>query len=170
MKQIGSFNDYLMSPISRIEIFVSLILSSLFVCVFIGIINLILLAMFTNFQDINYFRLFYYLILSIIIFSSIGAVTGFLSFTWDVQSTVSNFVIVPISLLSGTFFSIDSLTSNWKIVFEYNPFYYLVSGFRGAFLEKNILITNADILTTMITILILLISLFIFNKGYKVIN
>ena len=170
MKQIGSFNDYLMSPISRIEIFVSLILSSLFVCVFIGIINLILLTMFTNFQDINYFRLFYYLILSIIIFSSIGAVTGFLSFTWDVQSTVSNFVIVPISLLSGTFFSIDSLTSKWKIVFEYNPFYYLVSGFRGAFLENNILITNTDILTTMITILILLISLFIFNKGYKVIN
>ena len=170
MKQIGSFNDYLMSPISRIEIFVSLILSSLFVCVFIGIINLILLAMFTNFQDINYFRLFYYLILSIIIFSSIGAVTGFLSFTWDVQSTVSILVIVPISLLSGTFFSIDSLTSKWKIVFEYNPFYYLVSGFRGAFLENNILITNADILTTMITILILLISLFIFNKGYKVIN
>ena len=39
MKQIGSFNDYLMSPISRIEIFFSLILSSLVVCVFIGMIN-----------------------------------------------------------------------------------------------------------------------------------
>ena len=126
--------------------------------------------MFTNFQDVNYFRLFYYLILSIIIFSSIGAVTGFLSFTWDAQSTVSNFVIVPVSLLSGTFFSIDSLNNEWKNIFEYNPFYYLVSGFRSAFLEKDIINTNTDILITLITIIIFLISLFIFNKGYKVIN
>ena len=169
MKQIGSFNDYLMSPISRIEIFFSLILSSLVVCVFIGMINLTVLTFFTNFQDINYFRLFYYLVISIIIFSSIGAVTGFLSFTWDAQSTVSNFVIVPISLLSGTFFSIDSLDNQWKIIFEYNPFYHLVSGFRGAFMENSILNANTDILVTMIAILTFLISLFIFNKGYKVI-
>jgi len=169
MKQIGSFNDYLMSPISRIEIFFSFILSSLVVCVFIGMINLIVLSNFTNFQNINYFRLFYYLIISIIIFSSIGAVTGFLSFTWDAQSTVSNFFIVPVSLLSGTFFSIDSLDNQWKKIFEYNPFYHLVSGFRESFFESNILYTNTDIITTMITILILLVSLFIFNKGYKVI-
>ena len=169
MKQIGSFNDYLMSPISRIEIFFSLILSSLVVCVFIGMINLTVLTFFTNFQDINYFRLFYYLVISIIIYSSIGAVTGFLSFTWDAQSTVSNFVIVPISLLSGTFFSIDSLDNQWKIIFEYNPFYHLVSGFRGAFIENSILNANTDILVTMIAILTFLISLFIFNKGYKVI-
>ena len=169
MKQIGSFNDYLMSPISRIEIFFSFILSSLVVCVFIGMINLIVLLNFTDFQNINYFRLFYYLIIAIIIFSSIGAVTGFLSFTWDTQSTVSNFFIVPVSLLSGTFFSIDSLDNQWKKIFEYNPFYHLVSGFRGSFFESNILYTNTDIITAMITIFIFLLSLFIFNKGYKVI-
>jgi len=169
MKQIGSFNDYLISPISRIEIFCSFILSSLVVCVFIGMINLIVLTMFTDFQDINYISLFYYLILSIVIFSSVGAVTGFLSFTWDAQSTVSNFVIVPVSLLSGTFFSIDSLNDKWKIFFEYNPFYHLVTSFRGAFFGNKIINTNTDILITLITILIFLTSLYIFNKGYKVI-
>ena len=40
MKQIGSFNDYLISPISRIEIFLSLILSSIFIGIFIGLINI----------------------------------------------------------------------------------------------------------------------------------
>ena len=93
-----------------------------------------------------------------------------MSFTWDAQSTVSNFVIVPISLLSGTFFSIDSLNNKWKIIFEYNPFYHLVSGFRGAVIENSILNANTDILVTMIAILTFLISLFLFNKGYKVIN
>jgi len=66
-------------------------------------------------------------------------------------------------------FSIDSLDNQWKIIFEYNPFYHLVSGFRGAFIENSILNANTDILVTMIAILTFLISLFIFNKGYKVI-
>ena len=72
MKQIGSFNDYLISPISRIEIFISFILSSIFVCLIVGIINLLILTFFTNFDEVNYFNLFYYLVLTIIIFSSLG--------------------------------------------------------------------------------------------------
>ena len=48
MKQIGSFNDYLMSPITRMEIFISFILSSVFVCIIVGLINLLTLFFFTN--------------------------------------------------------------------------------------------------------------------------
>ena len=169
MKQIGSFNDYLMSPMSRIEILFSLLIASIFIGIFTGLVNIIILTFFVKFHSFNFFFIIYYLFLTSLIFSSIGSIIGFLFFTWDIQSSFSNFIIIPISLLSGTFFSIDSLNDKWKIIFEYNPFYHLVSGFRGAFLENNILITNTDILTTMITILILLISLFIFNRGYKVI-
>ena len=169
MKQIGSFNDYLMSPISRIEIFLSFILSSIFVCSIVGIINLLILSFFTNFHEINYFNLFYYLFLTIIIFSSLGALTGFLSFTWDVQSTVSNFFIVPISFFSGTFFTINSLSVKWHFIFNYNPFYFLVNGFRGALNNKNLNIEN-EIYILILTSVIFFFTLFIFQKGYKVID
>ena len=169
MKQIGSFNDYLISPISRIEIFISFILSSIFVCLIVGIINLLILTFFTNFDEVNYFNLFYYLVLTIIIFSSLGALTGFLSFTWDVQSTVSNFFIVPISFFSGTFFSINSLDVKWHFIFNCNPFYFLVNGFRGAFNNKNLNLEN-ELYILILTFIIFFITLFIFQKGYKVID
>jgi len=170
MKQIGSFNEYLISPISRIEIFISFLLSSIFVCIFLGLINLLALSFFTDYNKINYFILFYYLILTIIIFSSIGALTGFLSYTWDVQSTISNFFIVPISFFSGTFFDINSIHESWKFIFLYNPFYYLVNGFRSAFIETSNSNLFIESMLIIIVSIFFLSTLYIFNKGYKVIN
>ena len=46
MKQIGSFNDYLISPISRVELFISFLLSSVFVCLIIGYLNLFILSFY----------------------------------------------------------------------------------------------------------------------------
>ena len=128
-----------------------------------------ILSFFTNFHEVNYFNLFYYLVLTIIIFSSLGALTGFLSFTWDVQSTVSNFFIVPISFFSGTFFSINSLGVKWHFIFNYNPFYFLVNGFRGAFNNNNLNLEN-EIYILILTFIIFFLTLFIFQKGYKVID
>ena len=170
MKQTGSFNDYLMSPITRIEIFISLIFSSVFVTIIVGLINLLALSYFTNFDQINYINLFYYLILTIIIFSSIGALTGFLSFTWDIQSSVSNFLIVPISFFSGTFFPINSLNEKWQFIYRYNPFYYLVHGFRSGFNDKINLSFFNEIYILIIVLIFFLTALYIFQKGFRVIN
>ena len=170
MKQIGSFNDYLTSPISRIELFFSLLFSSIFVCLSIAFINIIVLLIFYNFNEINIFSSLYFLILTILIFASLGALTGFLSFTWDIQSAISNFFIIPISFLSGTFFSIDSINENWQFIFYYNPFYYLVSGFRNAFIENINLSYYNHLYIISVTTIFIGISIFIFKKGYKVIN
>ena len=100
MKQIGSFNDYLMSPISRTEILFSLLIASLFIGIFTGLVNIIVLTFFFKFHLFNFFFIIYYLFLTSLIFSSIGSIIGFLFFTWDIQSSISNFIIVPISFLS----------------------------------------------------------------------
>ena len=73
MKQIGSFEDFLMSPISRIELFFSFMISSIFIGLCVGYINLLVLYFFSEFETINYFLLTYYLLLCILIFSSLGA-------------------------------------------------------------------------------------------------
>ena len=55
MKQIGSFNDYLMSPISRTEILFSLLIASLFIGIFTGLVNIIVLTFFVKFHSFNFF-------------------------------------------------------------------------------------------------------------------
>ena len=95
--------------------------------------------------------------------------TGFLAYTWDIQSTVSNFVIVPISFFSGTFFPINSLNEKWQFIFKYNPFYYFVHGFRGAFIDDIKINLFNQIYILIIVCIFFLSALYIFQKGYKVI-
>ena len=170
MKQIGSFDDYLISPISREEIFLSFLISSIFVCLIVALINIFFLSFFIVFEKIYYFNLIYYLILGILIFSSIGAIIGFLSSTWDFQSSISSFFIIPASFFSGTFFSINSLDPKYKFLLEYNPLYYLVSGFRNAFIQNYQINFYNEMYILILSILIFIIALFIFKKGYGVIS
>ena len=164
-KHIGSFDDFLLAPLSRIEIFAAYIISQLIIGLIIGFINFIILSYFTSFNYFSFFSFFYYLSLVIIFFSSLGSVVGFLSYRWDTQSTVSNFFITPINFLSGTFFSI-----NLKVILLYNPYYYLISYFRESFFIKyefNLLI-NFYIFCFILVVFI--ISGYIFYRGYNVIK
>lgn len=170
MKQSGSFNDYLSSPISRVELLFSFLLSSVFVSLIVGLINLTVLSFFTDYEYFKYLNMLYYLIISILIFSSIGATIGFLSFTWDAQSSISNFFIIPITFLSGTFFSIESIDEKFKFLLSYNPFYYIVNGFRSSFIKGYDVYLINDIYIFFVLIFFLFFSFFVFKKGYKVIN
>ena len=168
-KQIGSFDDFLLAPITRIEIFISYILSQVLIGFFLAIISLFIFSFFVEFENYSFF-FFYYLILVIIFFSSLGCIVGFIAFNWDTQSTVSNFFVTPINFLSGTFFSINVLPDNLKAIFIYNPYYYIVSFFRNSFyytFEFN-LFQNFAIFTFVICFFIL--GGFIFYRGYKVIK
>ena len=169
MKQIGSFNDYLISPLSRIEIAIAFLIASIIIGFFITFVNITIISFFNTFEIIKITNLSLNLIMTIVIFSCLGGITGFMSYTWDTQSSISNFFIVPISFLSGTFFSIDSLGNNWKFLFEYNPFYYLVSNFRNSFFYIESFNNNSFFYIFIITTFVLFVFLYVFKKGYKVI-
>ena len=169
-KQIGSFDDFILAPLSRIEIFVAYILSQIFIGLILGSINFIILSYFIS---INYFSLMsfvYYLTIVVILFASIGCAVGFLAYRWDTQSTVSNFIISPINFLSGTFFSINALSENFKVILIYNPFYYIISFFRESFYIKGDIDFFLNSLIVIFVLFILFISGYIFYRGYNVIK
>ena len=170
MKQIGSFNDFLTAPISRIEIFLSFVISSIIIGVFLGIINYLVLSLFINLEIIQIKYFLYYLIIAIIFFSSLGCLIGFLSYTWDTQSTISNFFVTPINLLSGTFFSINVLPDSLKFLFVYNPYYYIVNNFRSSFYNRFEFDFYINILVFCFVLISLFFTAFVFFKGFKVIK
>ena len=169
-KQIGSFDDYLISPISRIELLFSFILSSIIVCLVVALFNFIALSFFVVYEEVDYLKNLYYLVTAIIIFSCLGALTGFVSFTWDIQSFISNFFIVPISFLSGTFFTIDAIDLKLHFLFIYNPFLHLVRGFRGSFIEGIQIGYIYQIYIILVLLLSVILTIFVFKSGYKVIR
>jgi ABC-2 type transport system permease protein len=169
-KQIGSFDDFLLAPLSRIEIFISYIISQIVIGLILGLINFIILSYFISFNYFSIFSFTYYLTLVIIFFASIGSVVGFLAYRWDTQSTVSNFFISPINFLSGTFFSINALPESFKLILIYNPYYYIISFFRDSFYIKTELNLYLNFIIIMFVSFIFIISGYIFYKGYNVIK
>ena len=169
-KQIGSFDDFLLAPLSRVEIFISYIFSQIIIGLILGSINFIILSYFISLKFFSIFNFIYYLTLVIIFFSSIGSVVGFLSYRWDTQSTVSNFFISPINFLSGTFFSINALPENFKLILLYNPYYYIISFFRDSFYFKNDINLYLNFIIIIFISFIFIVSGYIFYRGYNVIK
>ena len=169
-KQIGSFDDFLLAPLSRLEIFIAYIISQIVIGLILGLINFVALAYFISFNYISIFSFIYYLILVIIFFTSIGSVVGFLAYRWDTQSTVSNFFISPINFLSGTFFSINALPENLQVILLYNPYYYIISFFRDSFYVKTEINLYLNCIILIFVSFIFFISGYIFYKGYNVIK
>ena len=169
-KQIGSFDDLLLAPISRVEIFIAYILSQIMTGLLLAIINLFILSYFISFNYFSIFSFFYYLILVVIFFSSIGSVVGFLAYRWDTQSTISNFFISPITFMSGTFFSINSIPDTLKIFLIYNPYYYIITYFRDSFYAQSQIQYFNNIVVFIFVLIFFVISSYVFYRGYNVIK
>jgi ABC-2 type transport system permease protein len=66
--------------------------------------------------------------------SLLGVLTSIWAEKFDHAAAVSNFVVAPLSLLSGTFYSVDRLSPVFQTISHLNPFFYIISGFRYGFL------------------------------------
>ena len=108
------------------------------------------------------------------------AIIGLLASIWaekfDHNAAVSNFVIAPLSLLSGTFYVIDNLAPAFQAISRVNPFFYVISGFRFGFLgESDIGDTNAAVVQSAIglglfNIVLAFVVYRILASGWKIRN
>ena len=100
---------------------------------------------------------------------SLGLIAGMWAEKFDNMATVTNFIIVPLSFLSGTFYSIDSLADPLKEISIYNPFFHMIDGLRFS------MIGISDGSTTFGVIYLLVLNLllwwtayYLYKIGYKI--
>src|SRR3546814_12848517 len=97
-----------------------------------------------------------------------GLLTSIWAEKFDHAAAVTNFVIAPLSLLSGTFYSIDRLAPAFPVVSHANPFFYIISGLRYGFLsaaDSNVV--AGELVIRMLTILLGVICESLLDKGLK---
>ena len=103
-----------------------------------------------------------------LLMSALGMMTGIWAEKFDHVSTVTNFIILPLSFLSGTFFSVERFPDILQIVSYFNPFFYLIDGFRYGFTgqaEGSLII---GLTVVVVTNLVAWTSCFVmFQTGYK---
>ena len=100
---------------------------------------------------------------------SLGFIAGIWAEKFDNMATVTNFIIVPLSFLSGTFYSIDRLPDILKEISIYNPFFHLIDGLRFSMIGTSDGSTVFGLIYLFSFSLILWsIAYYLYKKGYKI--
>ena len=103
------------------------------------------------------------------ILGSLGFITGLWAEKFDHTATITNFIVTPLTFLSGTFFTIDKLPAFFKSISLMNPFFYIIDGFRYGFLGKSDgSIFFGLIYLSILSFLMWYLAFYLFKKGYKI--
>ena len=165
----GNIVDLLYAPLSAGEVTIAVSLAAVTRAVMIAVISIITFKLLIDIKISNYLTLISFTFLSSFILGNVGIIAGLWSEKFDNMATVTNFVIVPLSFLSGTFYTIDRLPSFLQTISEFNPFFYMIDGFRYGFLG----ISDGSITVGLTYLIILSIAMwflafYLYRVGYKI--
>ena len=100
---------------------------------------------------------------------SLGFIAGMWAEKFDNMATVTNFFIIPLSFLSGAFYSIDKLPEIIKVVSTYNPFFHMIDGLRFSMIGISDGPINFGLLYLLFFNLVLwFIAYYLYKTGYKI--
>ena len=167
----GNIVDMLYAPLSAFEVSMAIILAALTRSFLIAIISIGVFSLIVEIPINNFLYIFIFGFLSAFILGSLGFITGLWAEKFDHTATVTNFVITPLSFLSGVFYSIDKLPQFFQTISHLNPFFYMIDGFRYGFLGINDGSLNIGIIFLLIgNISSILLCMYIFKNGYRLRN
>ena len=165
----GNIVDILYAPMTAGEITLAINLAACTRSLMITSVSIIVFSFIVDLQYYNFLYIFIFTFLGSFILSSIGIIIGLWAEKFDHMASATNFIIVPLSFLSGTFYSIDRLPTILKNVSEINPFFYIIDGFRYGFLG----VADGSVKFGLFYLVILsfltwLVAYILFKKGYKI--
>jgi len=165
----GNIVDILMAPLSNLELTFGYIVGSVFRGIVCGLVTALGVLIFVPLQVHSYLALLFYSLMGCTMMGALGTMVGIWADKWDQQQGITNFIVLPLTFLSGTFYSISRLPEFWQSISSLNPFFYNIDGFRYAFtgISDSSLIQGVIFLIVINAILILF-CYFMFLKGYKI--
>jgi len=165
----GNIVDILYAPLSAGEITIATNLAACSRSIIIAVVSIFVFQFIVEIQFYNFLYIFLYTFLGSFILSSIGIVIGLWAEKFDHMASATNFIIVPLSFLSGTFYSIERLPDILKTISELNPFFYMIDGFRYGFLgTADGSIKFGLIYLTLLSFVTWFVAYILFKKGYKI--
>ena len=135
----------------------------------IAVISIAVFSLIIEIQINNFLYVFIFAFLSSFILGSLGFITGLWAEKFDHTATVTNFIITPLSFLSGVFYSVDKLPEFFQSISQINPFFYMIDGFRYGFLGvSDGSISFGIIYLTILSFIMWFIAFYLYKKGYKI--
>jgi ABC-2 type transport system permease protein len=135
----GTVIDYLMPPLSPGELMAGILTAAVTRAIFVGCTVALAMVLWPGVSLVpaHVWAVLWFALMGSLMLATIGLATSIWAEKFDHNAAVGNFVIAPLSLLSGTFYVIDNLDPAFQWVSRLNPFFYVISGFRYGFLGAS---------------------------------
>jgi ABC-2 type transport system permease protein len=170
-KVTGNLVFVLLAPFSHFEFYAAYVLAAVFRGIMVGA-GVLLITVWFAMPSFEYpLWIMTFALLGAAILGSMGLIAGIWADKYDQLAAFQNFIIMPATMLSGVFYSIHSLPAAWQVVSHFNPFFYMIDGFRyGFFGVSDISPWNSLAIVTCFFILVSAVALRFLQKGYKLRN
>jgi ABC-2 type transport system permease protein len=138
-KMQGTIIDLLMPPLSSGELMAGILAAAVTRGVLVGFTVALAMALWpgVSFAIQHVWAVVWFGVMGALLLAIIGLATSIWAEKFDHNAAVTNFIIAPLSLLSGTFYVIENLSGAFQTVSRLNPFFYVISGFRYGFLGAS---------------------------------
>lgn len=164
----GTIYEILSAPISYIEIVIGYVGAAATKSIMLAVIILATARLFVAYEVIHPAWMLAFLALTAITFSLFGFIIGIWADTFEKLQLAPMLIIMPLTFLGGSFYSIAMLPPFWRTVTLANPVVYLVSGFRWSFFGMSDVNVGVSLCFTMVFLALCLAAVWwIFKTGYR---
>jgi ABC-2 type transport system permease protein len=169
----GTIVDYLMPPLSTAELLAAMVGGAVTRAFCVGGAVWLAMALWpgVNVTPAHPLVALWFGLLGSVFLALVGVLTSIWAEKFDHAAAVQNFVVAPLALLSGTFYSVDLLAPAFRAISHANPFFYVISGFRYGFLgiaDSPVLLGSMVILA--IDVALGLLCYMLLKRGWKLKN
>ena len=165
----GNITDTLFAPLSAVEVSLAIILAAVTRSIVILIISIIVFSLIVEIYIHSIFYIFVGAFLGSFILGALGFITGLWAEKFDHTATITNFIVTPLSFLSGVFYSVDRLPDFFQSISKINPFFFIIDITRFGFLGvSDGFIVFGLIYLTIIAFVMWFLSYYLYKIGYKI--
>ncbi len=168
-KMEGTIADVQMAPLSPLEVMAGFTLSSATCGLASGLLVGLATVVFVDYSYFDATVIFGFAVAAALLFALLGTVAGLWAERWDHYGAVEGFVIVPLGLLSGTFYTVERLPEAFRDWIYFNPVFYAIDGFRSGFIgqaETSLALGGA--ILAGLNLVLALLAWRLFAVGYKI--
>ena len=164
----GNVVDMLMPPLSPGELNAAFAFGGVTRGVVVAIASAIVISFFAPMGVSHWWAVLFFVLAASLALALMGVLAGVWAEKFDHMQAVTNFIITPLAFLSGTFYSVERLPEVARGISSYNPFFYMIDGFRYGFTgHADGSITTGVIVLVALNAVLWGLCHYVFKKGYR---
>ncbi|WP_122466517.1 ABC transporter permease [Brevundimonas lutea] len=167
-KIMGTATDFLTPPLSPLELTIGFSLGAATRGILVGLVTAVCVLPFARLGLANLGLILWFGITASLLMGLVGVLAGLWSEKFDQLAAVQNFLVMPLTFLSGTFYLVERLPEPFATISHWNPMFYLIDGFRAGFIgQAEGSLAIGIVVSGVLTVALAVICWLVFRSGWR---